>query len=146
MRPIPVRAAATVAVVLLPLALGSCSLFKSSPKSPPAGLVASTCPPGNCVINVSVTGTCQSPGDISVDKPLISASAAVNMRWVISPSSFSFASNGIQFDPADSQFEVKPSSSPNEFRIMNQHRSSGTFYYYLNIQGCAQADPWIRNE
>jgi hypothetical protein len=113
--------------------------------------VATACPPGNCVINVTVNGTCQSPNDIVVD-PIVSAQGSVNMRWVLVPGSgaasksYSFTSNGIDFVPPESQFEVKPSPSPSEFRIMNQHRSTGDFYYFINIQGCAQKDPWIRNQ
>jgi hypothetical protein len=147
MKGITARRTLAFAGIALPLVLGGCEWLKPAPHptSPPPGLAPSVCTSGTCTLNVTVSGDCQSPADITVDKPLVIANAAVNMRWVISPPTFAFASNGIQIDPSDAQFEVKPSPGPNEFRIMNHHRSNGDFYYYINIQGCAQADPFIRN-
>jgi len=134
------------AVVALPLLLWGCSWFQSSshPKSPPPGLAPSACSPGNCDITVTVSN-CTAPGGITVDKPLVTVDQAVNMRWVITPSTFAFASNGIQVDPSNPQFEVKNSPRPNEFHIHNNKSSSGDFYYYINIQGCAQVDPFVHN-
>jgi hypothetical protein len=141
------RTIAGLVAVALPLLLGACGVMSMSgthPKVPPPGLAPSRCTPGNCDITVTVTN-CTAPGGITVDKPLVEVSTAVNMRWTITPSTFAFAASGIQLDPPDAQFEVKPSPRPNEFHIHNHKRSNGDFYYYINVQGCAQADPFIRN-
>jgi hypothetical protein len=116
----------------------------TTPRSPPAGIAAVPCTPGVCVIRVFVDD-CHAPGGIRLDKPLVEADRAVNMRWEIATPGFVFAANGIAFDPPDAQFQPQPSPRPNEFRLHNAKSQAGDFYYFVNIQGCRPHDPWIRN-
>jgi hypothetical protein len=102
------------------------------------------CTPGNCTINVTVTA-CNRPGGISVDAPLVEVTQAVNMRWVIVPSRFAFAADGIQLDPPHPQFRVQNSPRPNEFRLHNAKTQAGDFHYFVNVEGCLPLDPVIRN-
>ena len=124
------------------LALNGCA----QPKLPPPGLVASPCAPGVCVIQVFVdSGRCAGADGISVDKPLVSATQAVNMRWEIVTPGFVFAADGIVFDPPNPQFEPRNSPSPNEFRIHNTKSQTGDYKYTIKVQGCTPYDPWVRN-
>lgn len=113
--------------------------------TPPPGLGAVPCTPGVCVIQVFVDD-CSAPGGIRLDKPLVSVTEAVNMRWEIVTPGFVFAENGIEFDPPNPQFEPRNSPRPNEFRLHNRKSQAGDFYYFVNVQGCARHDPWIRNQ
>jgi hypothetical protein len=112
-----------------------------NPPTPPA----KACTPGICVIHVYVDN-CQAPGGIRVHMPYASTGGAVNLRWVIDTPGYVFAANGIEFDPADPQFEPKASPQPSEFRIQDHNSSAGDYYYYVNVQGCLQLDPWIKNQ
>ena len=109
-----------------------------------ANAQARPCTPGNCTITVTVTA-CNQPGGISVDAPLVEVSKAVNMRWVIVPSRFAFAANGIQLDPPHPQFRVQNSPRPNEFRLHNAKTQVGDYHYLVNVEGCLPLDPLIRN-
>jgi len=128
---------------MLCVALGSCAQPTGQP-GPPAGLAASPCTPGMCTIQVFVD-QCDRPNGIRLDKPLVEAASAVNMRWEIVTPGFVFDTNGIQFDPPNAQFDVQPSPRPNEFRIHNKKTGTGDFYYFVNVKGCVRHDPWVRN-
>ena len=128
--------------VTLCLALSGCAL----PRVAPPGLAASPCPPGVCVIQVFVdSGRCAGADGISVDKPLVSANVAVNMRWEIVTPGFVFAADGIVFDPPNPQFEPRHNPMPNEFRIHNTKSQTGDYKYTIKVQGCTPYDPWVRN-
>ena len=103
------------------------------------------CNPGTCTLTITVTGDCKQPGNISIDKPFVSTSAAVNMRWTIATPGHEFTADGVRFDPPNPQFEVKNSPKPNEFHIHNKKLKNGDFYYFVNLKGCAPLDPWVRN-
>ena len=114
---------------------------------PPPGLAASPCPPGICVIQVFVDRSrCTGTDGITVDKPLVSATQAVNMRWEIVTPGFVFAADGIVFDPPNPQFEPRNSPHPNEFRIQNTKSQTGYYKYTVNVLGCTPYDPWVRND
>jgi hypothetical protein len=116
----------------------------SSHPSPPPGLIAAPCTPGVCTIQVFVE-RCNAADGIRLDKPLVEATEAVNMRWEIVTPGFVFDDNGIQFDPPHAQFDVRNSPRPNEFRIHNRKTQVGDFYYFVNVKGCVRHDPWVRN-
>lgn len=122
------------------LTLSGCA----QPKIAPPGLVPSTCPPGLCVIQVFVD-SCTATDGIRVDKPLVSAGAAVNMRWEIVTSGFVFAADGIVFDPPNPQFAPQNNPTPGEFRMHNSKSQTGDYKYTVNVQGCTPLDPWVRN-
>jgi len=130
------------ALVAAPLcmALSGCAQTRTAP----ADLVPSPCTPGLCVIQVFVD-SCTAPGGIRVDKPLVVANSAINMRWQIMTTGFVFASDGIVFDPPNAQFELRNNPSPNEFRIHNRKSQTGDFKYTVKVQGCTPHDPWVRN-
>ena len=134
-----------LALSLVPMcfALSGCAQPAGRP-GPPPGLAAAPCTPGVCTIQVFVD-QCSAVDGIRLDKPLVEASGAVNMRWEIVTPGFVFDSNGIQFEPPNDQFEVQNSPRPNEFRIHNKRLQSGDFYYFVNIKGCLRHDPWVRN-
>ena len=102
------------------------------------------CTPGVCTIQVFVDN-CQQAGGIRLDKPFVETDRAVNLRWEIVTPGFVFAADGIRLDPPDPQFQQQHSPHPNEFRLHNSKASNGDFYYFVNVQGCRQMDPWIRN-
>lgn len=141
------RIAAIIAMLLAGVALQGCG---TSGGPAPAGIrLAPTTQPtpcnvGICTIKVTVSN-CEGQGGITVDKPYLSVSVARNMRWVIDTPGYEFAPNGIQFDPPNAQFVVQPSLTTSEFRIRNLKTQAGDFYYYINVDGCRQADPWIKN-
>jgi hypothetical protein len=137
-----VVAVVAVAVVALPPIAAAQS---GRPPGPPPGLGATPCTPGICVIRVFVDD-CSSAGGIRLDKPLVSVAEAVNLRWEIVTPGHVFAPNGIEFDPPNPQFEAQNSPRPNEFRLRNHKTAAGDFYYFVNVQGCARHDPWIRNQ
>lgn len=126
------------------VALCGCAQTSNAPRVPP-GLVASPCTPGVCTIQVFVDN-CNAQGGIRLDKPFVSTTSAVNMRWEIATPGFEFASNGIEFDPPNAQFERQPSPGPNQFRIQNHKTQNGDFYYFVNVRGCRRHDPLIRNQ
>jgi hypothetical protein len=132
-----------LSVAALCVALCGCAQ-PTRPPGPPEGLAASPCTPGVCTIQVFVD-QCNAPNGIRLDKPLVEATSAVNMRWEIVTPGFVFDTNGIQFEPPDTQFEVQHSPRPNEFRIQNKKAQSGDFYYFVNVKGCVRHDPWVRN-
>lgn len=127
-------------VAPLCLALSSCAQTRTAP----ADLTPSPCSPGVCVIQVFVD-SCTAKGGIRVDKPLVQANSAINMRWEIMTTGFVFASDGIVFDPPNPQFELRNNPSPNEFRIHNRKSQTGDFKYTVKVQGCTPYDPWVRN-
>lgn len=129
--------------LLLSAALASCAQPRR-PDAPPPGLAAERCTPGICELKVTVTN-CHSATGITVDKPLVEATSAVNMRWTIVTPGFEFDTDGIRFDPANPQFERQPSPRRNEFRIQNKKSRDGDFYYFIHVKGCEVADPWVRN-
>jgi hypothetical protein len=129
---------------LLSAVLAACAQTPPPP-SPPPGLAPEGCPPGVCVIQVFVDN-CSAQGGIRLDKPFVSTTSAVNMRWEIATPGFEFASNGIDFDPPNAQFERQPSPGPNQFRIQNHKTQNGDFYYFVNVRGCRRHDPLIRNQ
>jgi hypothetical protein len=128
------------AAVTLCVALSGCA----QPRTAPPGLVASPCTPGLCVVQVFVDN-CTAPNGIRVDKPLVVADSAINMRWQIMTPAFVFASGGIVFDPPNPQFELRHNPTPTEFRIHNKKSQAGDFKYTVNVQGCTPHDPWVRN-
>jgi hypothetical protein len=132
----------TIPLAALCVALGACA--QSKPPGPPPGLDAARCPPGNCEIKVFVEN-CSAPGGIRLDKPLVEVTSAVNMRWTIVTPGFVFETNGVQFDPSNPQFELRNNPHPNEFHIHNKRSQAGDFYYFVNVRGCRQMDPWVRN-
>ena len=103
------------------------------------------CNPGTCTLTITVTGDCKQPGSISIDKPFVSTSSSVNMRWAIATPGHEFTADGIRFEPPNPQFEPRNSPKPNEFHIHNKKSSTGDFYYFVNLKGCAPLDPWVRN-
>ena len=122
------------------------ALHHVPPTTPPVA-----CNPGLCEIKVTVN-SCTAAGGIVVDMPYVSTNASVVMRWTITTPGYAFTSNGIQFDPPDTQFIVVPDGRPNVFQVLNQHRvtSSTPYYYYVNVEttsgsACLQADPFILN-
>jgi hypothetical protein len=133
-----------LASIVAVVAGSACAPQPVSSRSPPT-FAATPCTPGICVIEVSVTA-CDSPGGISVDKPYVSVSDAVNLRWKIVTPGFVFSSSGIAFDPPDAQFEPQFSPHANEFRVQDHKRRSGDFKYFVNVQGCVPLDPWIKNQ
>jgi hypothetical protein len=130
---------------LLLAALAACAQVPPAPPAPPPGLSPERCTPGVCVIQVFVDN-CSAQGGIRLDKPFVSTTSAVNMRWKISTPGFEFADNGIEFDPPNTQFERQPSPHRSEFRLQNHKTQSGDFYYFVNVKGCRRHDPLIRNE
>jgi len=72
------------------------------------------CNPGTCTLTITVTGDCKQPGNISIDKPFVSASHAINMRWVIATTGHEFTADGIRFDPPlpPDKISSSPKSSP----------------------------------
>jgi hypothetical protein len=132
-----------IAIASMCVTLASCAQPAAKP-GPPSGLAAAPCTPGVCTIQVFVD-RCNAADGIRLDKPLVEASSAVNMRWEIVTPGFVFDTNGIQFDPSDAQFEVQNSPKPNEFRIHNRKTRTGDFYYFVNVKGCVPHDPWVRN-
>jgi hypothetical protein len=129
---------------LLACALAACA--QAPPRTgPPPGLSPERCTPGVCVIQVFVDN-CSAQGGIRLDKPFVSTTSAVNMRWEIATPGFEFAGNGIEFDPPNAQFEQQPSPRPNQFRMQNRKTQNGDFYYFVNVRGCRRHDPLIRNE
>ncbi len=129
----------TAAAILGVVACSTAQVARTLPAGAPV-----PCNPGICTINVTVA-SCGTAGGITVDKPFVSVAGPQNMRWNIVTPGFVFAANGIEFDPPNSQFQVQNSPDPAEFRIHNQRSQSGDFYYFINVQGCLRADPWIRN-
>jgi hypothetical protein len=127
----------------LSVALSGCAQ-PMLPPNPPPGLAAAPCTPGVCTIQVFVDN-CSATGGIRLDKPLVEATEAVNMRWEIVTPGFVFDTKGIEFDPPNPQFEARNSPQPNEFRIHNRKSQVGDFYYFVNVRGCARHDPWVRN-
>lgn len=112
---------------------------------PPPSYPPTPCNQGVCTIKVTVRD-CQAEGGIVVDKDFVSMNRANNMRWEIVTPGFEFdASNGIQFDPPNPQFEPMNSPQPNQFRLHNRKSALGDFYYFINVKGCRQMDPWVRN-
>jgi len=114
---------------------------------------ATPCPRGYCAITVNVFN-CTAAGGITVDLPYVSSREPVVMRWRIATPDYTFADNGIEFDPADAQFVTLPDGGRDVvFRVLNQHTavSSTPYYYYINIvqkstgTPCLKADPFILN-
>lgn len=103
------------------------------------------CNAGVCEITVTVA-KCDSGCCASVDKPVVAVTSARDIRWEIVTPGFVFASNGIAFDPPNPQFVFKVSPHPNEFRVHDAKSLDGDFPYYVNVQGCAPLDPWVRNQ
>lgn len=142
----PSRIAAVAAALLLSLVLQGCGTAPAmSGGGPiPPGITARPCTPGICILEVTVVD-CTRPGGITVDPPLLDVTVARNMRWVIVTRGYEFAPNGIEFSPPNSQFVIQHSPDTNEFRVRNLKTQNGDFYYYVNVDGCLRADPWIRN-
>ena len=115
----------------------------AQPRLPPGN--PTPCNSGICTLTITVGGDCSKPGNISIDRPFVSVAAPNNMRWVIATPGHAFASDGIRFDPPNAQFEVQHSPRPNEFRIQNKKSQNGDYYYWVNLDGCAPLDPWVRN-
>jgi hypothetical protein len=130
-------------MLLLSAALASCAQ-PLRPEAPPPGLAAERCTPGICELKVTVTD-CRSASGITVDKPLVEVTSAVNMRWTIVTQGFEFDTDGIRFEPPNPQFERQTSSRRNEFRMLNKKSRDGDFYYFIHVKGCEVADPWVRN-
>ena len=124
------------------LGIVSCStvqVARTTPAGPPV-----PCNPGVCTLTVTVT-SCGGVGGITVNPPYVSVASPQNIRWNIVTPGFVFAANGIEFDPPNAQFEPQHSPDATEFRLRNHHRQTGDFYYFVNVQGCLRADPWMRN-
>jgi hypothetical protein len=132
-----------IAIASMWVALSGCAQPTVRP-GPPPGLAAAPCTPGVCTIRVFVE-RCNAADGIRLDKPLVEANSAVNMRWEIVTPGFEFDTQGIQFDPPNAQFEVQHSPKPNEFRVQNRKTQTGDFYYFVNVKGCVRHDPWVRN-
>ncbi len=132
-----------VAAVALLGSVGAASTAWAQRPAPPGN--PTPCNPGTCTLTITVNGDCKQPGSISIDKPFVSTSAAVNMRWTIATPGHEFTTDGIRFDPPNPQFEVKNSPKPNEFHIHNKKSKDGDFYYFVNLKGCLPLDPWVRN-
>jgi hypothetical protein len=117
------------------------------PRTAPPHLVPQGClpgsPPGICKLTVTVNN-CAS-GDIKVNPELVVISNAVVMQWEIVTDGFVFAANGIDFQPPNAQFVVAPLPPSRRFQVRNAKSQAGDFYYFVNVQGCATADPWARN-
>jgi hypothetical protein len=137
------RLFAKAAVLTLTAALMASSVALAQP-APPSGN-PTPCNPGTCTLTITVKGDCRQPGNISIDKPFVSTSSAINMRWTIATAGHEFTADGIRFDPPNPQFEPRNSPKPNEFHIHNKKSSNGNFYYFVNLKGCAPLDPWVHN-
>jgi hypothetical protein len=136
--------ARSAGVLLIGAALAGCPPRTHGPRIPPS-FAPTPCPEhGVCVIKVTVND-CQASGGIVVDKEFVSMRLPNNLRWEIVTAGFEFAANGIEFDPPNPQFEPRNSPRPNEFRLHNKKSANGDFYYFINVKGCRQADPWVRN-
>lgn len=133
----------TAFALLLGAFATSCTPMAPTPRTPPSG-PPTPCNQGICIIKVTVND-CRAAGGIVLDKPFVSVDRANNMRWEIVTPGFEFDTNGIQFDPPNAQFRVQHSPRPNEFRLHNNKSTNGDFYYFVNVKGCLQMDPWVRN-
>ena len=103
---------------------------------------ATPCTPGVCKIQVTVDES-QTPCTVSVDKPDVSTTASVNLRWEIVGSSREFTDEGIVFDEPD-QFDSKQ-HKPQEIRFQDTHARTGDFHYWVYVKDCKALDPYVRN-
>ena len=147
------RIAAIIAMLLAGVALQGCGTPRSS------GIASSGPPPlpaydptncvgtdGNCKINVFVD-KCSDERGIRVEPTYASTNSNARIIiWTIKTPPYAFASNGIDFG-ANTSFIPLPNQPhpPSEFRVRNDAGSGVGAYYYVNIVGCKQVDPWIKN-
>jgi hypothetical protein len=92
----------------------------------------------------NLTVTVNSCDNIVVEPDGLSTDHPVNLRWDIVTPGYEFvADTGIEF--SDPQFVVKNAPHPNQFHVHDKKSSTGRFDYRVNIEGCASADPYVRN-
>jgi hypothetical protein len=117
------------------------------PKTVPPHLAPQSClpggPPGICKLTVTVNNC--ATGDIKVEPELVVVSNPVIMQWEIVTDGFVFSANGIDFQPPNAQFVVVPRPPSRRFQVRDARSQLGDFYYFVNVQGCATADPWARH-
>ncbi len=101
------------------------------------------CTPGICKIQVTVDES-HTPCTVSVDKPDVSTTASVNLRWEIVDSTREFTADGIVFDEPD-QFDSKQ-RKPNEIRFHDKATQTGNFHYKVYVTDCDVLDPYVRNQ
>ncbi len=104
------------------------------------------CTPGICKIQVTVDDS-QTPCTVSLDKPDVSTTAPVNLRWNIvtrRDPAWVFTDAGIVFDDPE-QF-VSKSHTGDEIRFQNKATRTGDFKYTVHVEGCAPLDPYVRNK
>ncbi|MBK9608919.1 MAG: hypothetical protein IPO58_21735 [Betaproteobacteria bacterium] len=117
-----------------------------SAHTPPSG-PPTVCNAGICKIDVTVKD-CGASGGITVAPaylrtPMGSGSAVIH--WKIVTPGYVFAQGGIRFDPPNANFQQLPGGPANEIRMRNNKKSTGNFYYFVDVLNCIPVDPFIEN-
>ena len=124
----------------------ACAAAQSAAHPPPPG-PPTICNAGICKIDITVTN-CGAIGGITVAPANLGMSVASGpavIHWKIVTPGFVFSQDGIKFDPLSTNFVPLPGGPANEVRMRNMKRSTGDFYYFVDVLNCIPVDPFIQN-
>lgn len=131
-------------VAMLPFAPAARSQAAAG-AAPPPGTAAYKCPRELCEIKVDASA-CKT-GGVRVDRPLVEAHDVTLLRWSITPPGEGFDTPAVRVDAPEGEFEVRPSTTPDEVRVFNRNSIMGEFLYpyTLHVRGCPPLQARLRN-
>ncbi len=126
---------------------GFVACASAQPAHPPPAGPPTICNAGICKIDITVND-CGAIGGIAVAPPYLGmsvASGAATIHWKIVTPGYVFSQGGIRFDPPSPNFQPLPGGPANEIRMRNLKKSTGNFYYFVDVLNCIPVDPFIQN-
>ena len=124
----------------------SCVAAQPAAHPPPTGS-PTICNSGICKIDITVND-CGAIGGIKVNPDhlgMAGTSGPAVIHWKIATPGFVFSLDGIRFDPPSPNFQRLPGGPANEVKMRNHKKSTGNFYYFVDVQNCIPVDPFIQN-
>ena len=123
-----------------------CAAAQPAAHPPPPG-PPTICNAGICKIDITVND-CGAIGGIGVNPAYLGmpgTSGPAVIHWKIVTPGYVFSQDGIKFDPPSPNFVPLPGGPANEVRMRNMKKSTGNFYYFVDVRNCIPVDPFIQN-